>query len=56
MPRWAVGTIVVSPLATLLGQGNFAYAVELAREAFLGVVIIMSVWLVIGLARHRSST
>jgi len=53
MPRWALGTLVVSPLATLLGQGKVAVAVQTFREMFVFALIAMSVWLVLGLRRNR---
>ena len=48
MPRWALGAIVMSPLSALLGQGKWALAVEVARESFVFVVVLMSLWLAPG--------
>lgn len=53
MPRWALGTLVVSPLSVLLGQGKLAVAVAMARETFIGFLMLMSLWLVVGLGRKR---
>jgi len=53
MPRWALGAIVMSPLSALLGQGKWALAVEVVRESFVFVVVLMSLWLVVGLNNGR---
>jgi len=55
MPRWALGTIVMSPLSALIGQGKWALAVDVARDSFVVVVALMSLWLVVGFNHTRKA-
>ncbi len=55
MPRWALGAIAMSPLSALLGQGKLALAVQVARESFMVMAVLMSLWLVVGFNHNRKA-